>query len=58
MRHKDEQLPEDTAHKILELAARYYTEQTNQEQEKGYTIDELMLARRQKYQKPGQYCRS
>lgn len=44
MRYKDEQLAEDTAHEILELAARYYTEQTNQEQVKGYTIAELIDA--------------
>ncbi|MEO1801850.1 MAG: hypothetical protein AAFR62_15735 [Cyanobacteria bacterium J06629_2] len=44
MRHKGEQLPEDTAHEILELAARYYTESTHQEQVKGYTIEELIDA--------------
>lgn len=44
MRYQNGQLPEDTAHEILELAARYYTEQTNQEQATGYTFNELIDA--------------
>lgn len=44
MKYKGKQLTEDTAHEILELAARYYTEQNNKEQTEGYTIDELIDA--------------
>lgn len=44
MKSKNNRLEEDTAHAILELAARYYTEQNNQEQTKGYTIEELINA--------------
>ena len=42
--NKDDRLGEATAHEILELAARYYTEQTNREQKPGYTIEELIDA--------------
>jgi len=44
MKYENRQLPEDTAHEILELAARYYTEKTNEEQAEGYTISELIDA--------------
>jgi len=44
MRDEERQLPEDIAHEILELAARNYTEQTNQEQAAGYTVTELIDA--------------
>ncbi|MEM7757592.1 MAG: OmpA family protein [Cyanobacteria bacterium P01_A01_bin.40] len=44
MNHKDKRLQEDAAHEILELAAKYYTEQTNQEENQGYSISELIEA--------------
>lgn len=44
MRYKEGQLPEDISYEILELAARYYAEQTNQQQVRGYTIEELIDA--------------
>lgn len=44
MKEKNNRLNEDTAHEVLELAARYYAEQTNQEQNKGYTVEELINA--------------
>ncbi len=42
MKDDNRELSEDIAHEILELAARYYTEQTNYEQTKGYTVSELI----------------
>lgn len=44
MNEKNNRLNEDTAHEVLELAARYYAEQTNNEQNKGYTVEELINA--------------
>ena len=44
MNEQNNRLNEDTAHEVLELAARYYAEQTNQEQNKGYTVEELIDA--------------
>ena len=57
MKDKNHHFKEETVHKILELAARYYTEQTNREPIQGYTIEELKLFKSNKLSsKPLLFC--
>ena len=44
MKDQKHRLNEDTAYEILELAARYYTQESNKEENKGYTVEELIDA--------------